>query len=158
MLILTTFLLFLEGWLKIDVTYVVKNWLDFQDSPVHAINVVCKTCGMDKTQSPVSFINDLKPFLVIYTHTQQRRTLSHRRQKRSANCEPGLNECCRENFYISFAEIGWDDWIIKPEGYNAYFCKGSCTTPAAITLSASQHNSILQVIFNILFLIFNHQK
>ncbi|CAG9855086.1 unnamed protein product [Phyllotreta striolata] len=137
-----------EGWLKIDVTYVAKNWLDFQDSRVHAINIVCKTCGMDKTKNPISFTNSLKPFLVIYTHTQQRRTLSHRRHKRSANCEPGLNECCRENFYVSFAEIGWDDWIIKPEGYNAYFCKGSCTTSSAITLSASQHNTILQKVMN----------
>ncbi|CAG9828238.1 unnamed protein product [Diabrotica balteata] len=133
-----------EGWLKIDVTYVVKNWLDFLESPVHAINVVCKTCDMEKNQSPISFTSELKPFLVIYTHSQQRRTMTHRRQKRYTNCDSGITECCRESLYISFTEIGWDDWIIKPEGYNAYFCKGSCTTAAAMTLSASQHNSILQ--------------
>ncbi|KAJ8985862.1 hypothetical protein NQ317_006236 [Molorchus minor] len=132
-----------EGWLKVDVTYIVKNWMDYQDSPTHAISVVCKTCGMEKSRSPISFVSELKPFLVIYTYSQQRRTLTHRRPKRSANCSPGLNECCRESLYISFAEIGWDDWIIKPEGYNAYFCRGSCMTASAMTLSASQHNSIL---------------
>ncbi|XP_019765468.2 bone morphogenetic protein 2 [Dendroctonus ponderosae] len=133
-----------EGWLKVDVTYVVKNWLDFQDSPIHAINVLCKTCGLDKSQSPVSFSGDLKPFLIIYTHSQQRRSLMHRRPKRSSECKDSPNECCRESLYVSFAEIGWNDWIIKPEGYNAFFCRGSCTTPTAIMNSATHHNSILQ--------------
>ncbi|XP_060537411.1 inhibin beta chain-like [Cylas formicarius] len=133
-----------EGWLKVDVTYVAKNWLDYQNSPVHAINLVCKTCGVDKSQSPVSFSPELKPFLVIYTHSQQRRSFVHRRQKRSLDCKVSPNECCRESLYVSFEEIGWNDWIIKPEGYNAYFCRGSCTTPTAIMNSASHHNSILQ--------------
>lgn len=132
-----------EGWLKVDVTYVIKNWLEYQDTPTHAINVACKTCGMDKNQSPISFSTELKPFLIIYTHTQQRRLYRHRRPKRSANCYPGSNECCRESFYVSFADIGWNDWIIQPKGYNAYFCKGSCTTAPAMTLSRSQHRSIL---------------
>lgn len=133
------------GWLKIDVSYVIKNWLDFQNSPIHAINIACKTCAMSKNQSPISFRSEFKPFLVIYTHSQQRRTFSHRRPKRYANCGAGINECCRESLYVSFATIGWNDWIIKPDGYNAYFCKGSCTTASALTLSATQHNSILQV-------------
>ncbi|KAF2882318.1 hypothetical protein ILUMI_23883 [Ignelater luminosus] len=133
-----------EGWLKVDVAEVIRNWLEYQDSPTHAINVVCKTCGRNVSSSPVSFKPSLKPFLVIYTHTQQRRIQQHRRIKRHANCSPGLNECCRESLYVSFAEIGWDDWIIQPAGYNAYFCKGSCSTAASVTLSATQHNSILQ--------------
>lgn len=135
---------FLEGWLKIDVTYVIRNWLEYQDSPTHAINVACKTCGMDSSNSPISFKNTLKPFLVIYTHSQARRA-AHRRQKRSSDCDNGIHECCREKLYVSFAEIGWDDWILQPPGYNAYFCKGSCTTAASLTLSATQHNNILQV-------------
>ena len=73
------------------------------------------------------------------------RSLLHRRPKRSAECSVSPNECCRESLYVSFAEIGWDDWIIRPEGYNAYFCRGSCNTPMAIMNSASHHNSILQV-------------
>lgn len=133
-----------EGWLKIDVTYVIRNWLEYQDSPTHAINVACKTCGMDSNNSPISFKNTLKPFLVIYTHSQARRA-AHRRQKRSNDCGTGIRECCREKLYVSFAEIGWDDWILQPSGYNAYFCKGSCTTAASLTLSATQHNNILQV-------------
>jgi TGF-beta receptor len=142
--IIIFWLFFIEGWLKVDVTYVVKNWLDYQDSPTHAINVACKTCGMDKNQLPISFSSELKPFLVIYTHSQLKRS-PHRRPKRETNCGLNVNECCRESFYVSFADIGWNDWIIKPEGYNAYFCKGSCATASALTLSATQHTSILTV-------------
>ncbi|KAF5294836.1 hypothetical protein FQA39_LY00320 [Lamprigera yunnana] len=131
-----------ESWIKVDVSQVIRNWLDYQDSPIHAINVVCKTCGRNIRSSPVSFKLMFKPFLVIYTHSQQKR-MTHKRIKRYSNCTPDSNECCRESLYVSFAEIGWDDWIIQPAGYNAYFCKGSCTTVASVTLSASQHNSIL---------------
>lgn len=132
--------------MKIDVAYVVTNWLKYQDSPTHAINVACKTCGMEKDSSPISFKNTYKPFLIIYTHSQARRMSPHRRQKRSyVDCSTGVQECCRESLYVSFAEIGWDDWILQPAGYNAYFCKGSCSTAASLALSATQHNSILQV-------------
>lgn len=123
----------------------MKNWLQYQDSPTHAINVVCKTCGMPIDSSPVSFQSSLKPFLVIFTHSQQR-VHYQRRSKRQVNCQPGSNECCRESLYVNFSDIGWNDWIIQPPGYNAYFCKGSCATAASLTLSATQHNSIMHKI------------
>jgi len=28
--------------------------------------------------------------------------------------------------WISFREIGWGDWILAPEGYQAYYCYGAC--------------------------------
>lgn len=128
-----------------NVAYVIKNWLDYQETPTHALNIECKTCGMQINKSPISFKSTLKPFLLIDTYSQQRRQ-TRRRPKRHTNCTPGSGECCREKLYVSFAEIGWDDWIIAPKGYNAYFCKGSCTTAASVTLTANQHSSILQVI------------
>ena len=44
------------------------------------------------------------------------------------NCQIGDNEkrCCRFPLYISFADIGWDRWIITPDGVQAYFCRGHC--------------------------------
>nr|XP_022908098.1 growth/differentiation factor 8 [Onthophagus taurus] len=130
------------AWLNVDVSYVVKNWLQYQDSPTHAINVVCKTCGNDKNQSPIAHDGDRKPFIVIYTHNQER-VKQHNRNKRQTDCGPNSNECCREHLYISFADIGWNDWILHPPGYNAYYCKGSCETAASLTLAGSDHNHIL---------------
>lgn len=107
---------------------------------------------MDKSQSPISALGEFKPFLVIYTHSQQRKSWTHRRQKRSATCRPGVNECCKESLYISFADIGWSDWIVKPERYDAYFCRGSCMTQNAAALSATVHNSMLHVSIAIIIL------
>jgi len=67
------------------------------------------------------------------------------RHKRNINCHPGVSECCRENLYISFAEIGWDEWILQPRGYHAYFCHGSCNNAASITQSGAHHSSLIQV-------------
>lgn len=134
-----------DGWTKIDVSNLAKKWVQFDESQVNEISLVCKTCNTTENQSPFSTTDSHKPFIVVYTHSHSKSRETHRRRKRSVNCNMGLNECCRESLYVSFADMGWDDWIIKPEGYNAYFCKGSCTTPSAITLSASDHNSILQV-------------
>ncbi|KAK9890116.1 hypothetical protein WA026_008926 [Henosepilachna vigintioctopunctata] len=137
-----------ENWLSIDVTYVIKNWLEYKFSLTHAIHITCKTCGMDKNKSPISFHTKLKPFLVIYTYSQRRRVKDHRRSKRSFDCSSSANECCREKLHISFADLGWDDWIIRPKGYDPYFCKGSCTSPASLTLSASEHNGFIQKMYS----------
>ena len=43
-------------------------------------------------------------------------------------CTAGDDEtrCCRRPLWISFREIGWHDWILQPQGYEAYYCYGSC--------------------------------
>lgn len=134
---------FSEGWLKINIAWPVKNWLEYKEVS-HVINVACKTCGMNASLSPISSQHDLKPFLVIHTYGQPRARFQ-RRVKRYSNCAASGNECCRESLYVSFEEIGWDDWILHPKGYNAYFCKGTCAVAASVTLSGSHHNTIMQV-------------
>ncbi|XP_046365383.1 protein DVR-1-like [Haliotis rufescens] len=38
----------------------------------------------------------------------------------------GEKRCCRYHTYISFKEIAWDDWVVAPPGYDAYYCAGEC--------------------------------
>ena len=33
-------------------------------------------------------------------------------------------DCQREEMYVDFAELGWRDWVVAPNGYNAYRCIG----------------------------------
>lgn len=127
-----------DGWVKFDLAFVVKNWLEYRELS-HAIQVVCTTCS-DSSKAPVSLEPDHKPFLIVNTDTLSK----SRRTKRNTSCAPGVTECCRENLYISFAAIGWDDWIISPVGYDAYFCRGSCSNAASITLSGSHYNSVIR--------------
>ncbi|GFG39459.1 hypothetical protein Cfor_08408, partial [Coptotermes formosanus] len=126
------------GWMKISLIWTVKSWLEYQEL-THVIHIACKTCAMT-TKSPVSLESEHKSFIIISTKT----TKQSNRQKRNINCHPGVSECCRENLYISFADLGWDQWILQPSGYHAYFCRGSCNNAASITQSAAHHSSLIQ--------------
>jgi len=78
------------------------------------------------------------PTLNVMTR-QRRRRRQRRRQRRStddqqhqqrhhADCRRGDGEtrCCRYPLWVSFREIGWDRWILAPDGYRAYYCDGAC--------------------------------
>ena len=71
------------------------------------------------SQSPSQ--EDAQPYLVI--HTQRK---VHRPERQSLSCSIRGNRCCKQPLYISFKEIGFDNWIIAPEGFNANFCAGKC--------------------------------
>jgi TGF-beta receptor, other len=129
-----------EEWEKIDIAWPVKNWVEYHEL-THTIQLICETCSGGKL--PISNHNDHKPFIVIDTFPQ--RSLS--RQARNVNCGPDSSECCRDSLYIDFKTIGWDDWIIFPKGYNAFFCRGTCDRVASITSSGTHHSTILNVSF-----------
>ncbi|KAM4731038.1 inhibin beta B chain [Anableps anableps] len=65
-----------------------------------------------------------RPFLVVRARQMDGK---HRIRKRGLECDGtsgGL--CCRQQFYIDFRLIGWNDWIIAPAGYYGNYCEGSC--------------------------------
>lgn len=130
-----------HDWEKIDIAISLKKWVESRqlDSMIH---ITCDGCTAAEFL-PISLHNDTKPFIVIDTIPQ--RTLTRRR--RNINCGPGSSECCRDSLYISFAEIGWGDWIISPKGFHAYFCRGSCSRLASITESGTDHATAIQVSF-----------
>ncbi|KAK1137609.1 hypothetical protein K0M31_002109 [Melipona bicolor] len=128
-----------EGWVKSDVTFTLKKWVeDFRLD--HAIQIACSTCSMDRDTAPVSVKQTLKPFLVIYTSPLPQKN----RPKRNSNCLPEMKECCRDELYINFKDIGWSDWILHPSGYHAYFCRGSCSSAASLTISGSAYNNVIR--------------
>lgn len=91
-------------------------------------------------RSPLSFHENHRPFLVLYT-----KYAGKRRRGRALECSSGTSECCREPLYVDFKALKWDDWIIKPAGYHAYFCKGSCAPISAVTQTDSYHHNIIRV-------------
>ncbi|KAE8750446.1 Activin-like protein [Frankliniella occidentalis] len=119
-----------EGWVKLDLARAVKFWFQYNE-----LLKMVEAAGV-----PVEADGAFKPFLVIATSPGNK----VRRSKRNAKCVPGMAECCRDNLYVSFKDIGWDDWILQPLGYEAYFCRGSCTTAASLTITGSHHNAIIR--------------
>lgn len=128
-----------EGWVKADVSFTLKKWVE-ELRLNHAIQIACSTCSIDRDTAPVSIELTLKPFLVIHASPLPQKN----RPKRNSNCLPEMKECCRDELYINFEDMGWSDWILHPSGYNAYFCRGSCSSAASLTASGSAYNNVIR--------------
>lgn len=37
--------------------------------------------------------------------------------------------CSRRYLKVDFADIGWNEWIISPKSFDAYYCSGACEFP-----------------------------
>ncbi|XP_012136369.1 activin beta chain dawdle isoform X2 [Megachile rotundata] len=128
-----------EGWVKTDVSFTLKRWVD-ELRLNQAIQIACSTCSIDRDTAPVSIEQTLKPFLVIHASPLPQKN----RPKRNSNCQPETKECCRDELYINFEDIGWNDWILHPTGYHAYFCRGSCSNAASLTVSGSPYSNVIR--------------
>ncbi|XP_044311959.1 embryonic growth/differentiation factor 1 isoform X2 [Varanus komodoensis] len=69
------------------------------------------------------------------------------RRKRSAFQVPvaASHICKPRRLYISFSDVGWESWIIAPQGYMANYCLGECPFPLTEELNSTNH-AILQTI------------
>lgn len=130
-------------WLRFDLTSVVTQWAGRRNRP-RVLEISCKTCGNLRNAlpsgTPVGSSGDKQPFLVV--RTDPNAPAGHSRSRRSVDCSSSISRCCRESFYVSFKEIGWDSWIIQPAGYSANFCRGSCIHD--ISVNKYHHTTVLQ--------------
>lgn len=87
--------------------------------------------GRRRTRSVPSL---LKTYLGRNNPRQQGFLSSGARFKRNNN-----DICRRHGLYVSFNDLGWEDWIIAPEGYLAYYCHGECPFPLGAHMNATNH-------------------
>lgn len=83
-----------------------------------------------------------------FVAAQARDRAPHRVQRRGIDCSGDSRMCCRKEFFVDFKEIGWEDWIIQPEGYHMNYCAGLCPLHMAGIpgLAASFHTAVLNLI------------
>uniref|UniRef100_A0A8C4TTG8 TGF-beta family profile domain-containing protein n=1 Tax=Falco tinnunculus TaxID=100819 RepID=A0A8C4TTG8_FALTI len=62
------------------------------------------------------------------------------------SAESQVTACHRREFYVDFHAIGWSGWIIYPNGYNAFSCKGSCLFPLGESLNATNHATVQSIV------------
>lgn len=55
--------------------------------------------------------------------------------------------CQRRPLYVDFNDVQWNDWIVAPLGYDAYYCDGSCPFPLSDNLNTTNH-AIVQTLVN----------
>ncbi|XP_015276337.1 PREDICTED: bone morphogenetic protein 4 [Gekko japonicus] len=102
----------------------------------------------------------LRPLLVTFSHDGRGQApLTRRRPKRSpkhhdhggggAHPRPRKSKknCRRHALYVDFSDVGWNDWIVAPPGYQAYYCQGDCPFPLADHLNSTNH-AIVQTLVN----------
>ncbi|XP_076641568.1 inhibin subunit beta isoform X1 [Halictus rubicundus] len=129
------------GWLKFDVTRVVNSWYTANGDSARGkltLLVDCTGCGSHvyvstfDGHSPHVIESSLnakgaqdpdRPFLVVRTDP----AAVKRVRRRAVECSGAIKgQCCKQRFYVNFSQLGWDDWIIAPQGYHANYCRGDC--------------------------------
>ncbi|XP_003495316.1 bone morphogenetic protein 2 isoform X1 [Cricetulus griseus] len=93
--------------------------------------------------------SQIRPLLVTFGHDGKGHPL-HRREKRQAKHKQRKrlkSSCRRHPLYVDFSDVGWNDWIVAPPGYHAFYCHGECPFPLADHLNSTNH-AIVQTLVN----------
>uniref|UniRef100_A0A8C1CDH5 Bone morphogenetic protein 2a n=1 Tax=Cyprinus carpio carpio TaxID=630221 RepID=A0A8C1CDH5_CYPCA len=92
----------------------------------------------------------MRPLLVTYSHDGKGNVL-HSREKRQVRTNKQRKKqkpnCRRHSLYVDFSDVGWNDWIVAPPGYHAFYCQGECPFPLADHLNSTNH-AIVQTLVN----------
>lgn len=84
-----------------------------------------------------------------------KRQVTQRRKKKTESRSPlaHLSEnpksCQIQTLYVSFKDLEWQDWIIAPEGYGAFYCSGECNFPLNAHMNATNH-AIVQTLVHLM--------
>ncbi|ROL43760.1 Inhibin beta B chain [Anabarilius grahami] len=113
-----------SGWHTFPLTDAVQMVFSKGDRRQN-LDVRCEGC--DKMGIVPILVNTAdeshRPFLVVQARAADNK---HRIRKRGLECDGSSSLCCRQQFYIDFRLIGWNDWIIAPSGYFGNYCEGNC--------------------------------
>ncbi|XP_077410245.1 bone morphogenetic protein 6 [Vanacampus margaritifer] len=166
-----------EGWLEFDITATSNLWvmspvhnlglqISVETSSGQSINP--KDAGLVRRDGAL----EKQPFMVAFfkvsevhirssrstggKHRQQNRNRSTQTQEASRgpsqadyNGSDQKTACRRHELYVSFRELGWQDWIIAPEGYAANYCDGECSFPLNAHMNATNH-AIVQTLVHLM--------
>lgn len=93
-----------------------------------------------------------RPLLVTYGHDGNGDAVLHTRDKRQATLRKHRRKqnkasCRRHDLYVDFSDVGWNEWIVAPPGYHAFYCQGECPFPLADHLNSTNH-AIVQTLVN----------
>lgn len=166
-----------EGWINFNVTRAVYLWtyLPYMNLGLYMKVTVLAKDNRVIDPGKVGIIghrgpDDKQAFLVgFFKMARGELNLRHRRSAdQSENSTPNEAEnyyywgkgadsysmdyrksaCQRHTLYVSFKSLGWQDWIIAPEGYPAFYCGGECTFPLGAHMNATNH-AIVQTLVHL---------
>ncbi|XP_029961961.1 bone morphogenetic protein 5 [Salarias fasciatus] len=166
------------GWLVFDITATSNHWvmnpqqnlgLQLCVETVDGRSINLKSAGIIGRNGPQS----KQPFLVAFFKASgvllrsvraaggkkknHNRNKSNNQQESSRapkagdyNTSEQKQACKKHELYVSFRDLGWQDWIIAPEGYAAFYCDGECSFPLNAHMNATNH-AIVQTLVHLMF-------
>ncbi|XP_060109034.1 inhibin beta E chain [Heteronotia binoei] len=134
-----------KGWHTFSLTSAMQTFFKREEKTLH-LELQCKDChptGVASLMAPTG--SSHQPFLVVKAKIREP---GHQVTKRSLNCDQNSNVCCRKDYYVSFQDIGWNDWIFKPDGYQINYCMGECPVhlAGAPGMAASFHTTVFNLV------------
>ncbi|XP_056268337.1 bone morphogenetic protein 8A isoform X2 [Pseudoliparis swirei] len=157
-----------EGWLAFDVTSASNHWLlhprsnlgirlyveTEEDRSLSAgwIGLVGRRGPRTKQPFMVTFFREsqvpCRPPRAVKPHPRKRKPKYDLPVPSIHNRSPvtsGAQPCKKHELYVSFSDLGWQDWVLAPTGYSAYYCDGECFYPLGSCMNATNHALIQQV-------------
>ncbi|XP_062376610.1 bone morphogenetic protein 6 [Sardina pilchardus] len=168
-----------EGWLEFDITATSNLWVMSPDHNLGLQISVETLSGQSISPKEAGLVGrdgamERQPFMVAFfkvsevhvrsprsagqngKRRQQNRNRSNQPQDSSRgaghtdyNSSDQKTACRRHELYVSFRELGWQDWIIAPEGYAANYCDGECSFPLNAHMNATNH-AIVQTLVHLM--------
>ncbi|KAJ8916211.1 hypothetical protein NQ315_016350 [Exocentrus adspersus] len=163
-----------SGWVGLNVTACLATWVAFPDSnkglylSVHPVD----RPGHEIRPEDIGLVtvkaeDEIQPFMVAFlkaaNHVKPRTTREIKTTTRKSmqaplssivngykNNDSDERRSCRiQTLYISFKDLKWQDWIIAPDGYAAYYCAGECNFPLNAHMNATNH-AIVQTLVHLM--------
>ncbi|XP_015128069.4 inhibin beta C chain isoform X1, partial [Gallus gallus] len=127
-----------DGWAALDVSDALRSALSRGTEQL--------TVELSTARPPMPTYGDThRPFVAVRARS---RPPPPPRRRRGIDCGGTTRMCCRKEFFVDFREIGWEDWIIQPEGYHMNYCAGLCPPHVAAVpgVAASFHTAVFNLI------------
>ncbi|KAL3242279.1 hypothetical protein MRX96_021322 [Rhipicephalus microplus] len=148
-----------KGWLALDVLPAVRRWLVGEPNHGLYVQVVDARTGASNSSRVLlrrerhseRYWAQRQPVLVTYSADGKRAPKRVRRGAARRRKQPpgkqGRDACRRHSLRIEFSHVGWNDWIVAPPSYEAYYCHGTCPFPMPEHLNSTNH-AIVQSLVN----------
>lgn len=150
---------------NLDVHPAVVRWLEDHQSNhgllVHVTGALVRAREHVRLRRAVDEQKDAwvvsRPMLYAYMNDGSYEMASadrimDRRARRAAlrknRRKDGRENCRRHPLYVDFADVGWNDWIVAPPGYDAFYCHGDCPFPLADHLNSTNHAIVQTLVYS----------
>lgn len=137
--------------------WVEKNHGD--SSEYHIINPIRTRRfrrAADPLQVSTEWTNKKNPPVMVVYSDDPRAPKPKTERGRKPNTRPqqqghhrNRDPCRRQNLYVDFSDVGWNDWIVAPPGYQAFYCAGQCHFPLSDHLNVTNHALVQTLVNNV---------